>query len=302
MGQQRFFTSIGLSLGALAAATSAKADIVDRPFFQSQGLVVVWGDTQFIQFPGFAPIVSDFVLLNPASSGTAGDDLIASDVFVVRTGSLDPISNQHTSADRNNNPNPISGATSGAVYDDNGNYFTSGVLSATDTLTAFGIDAATDTSASVAPVHRTSFFVASNAAFDIFAEASNVVTTGDFATNGFSGSNIGFNMSLNLGGSDSLQFSNALLPYGASAQDPSTGGSGVVSAIDDLGDMATEVKVFDGGQRTAASLGTLTEQSVRFDNIYTLDMDASTAGVQPYDLSAGAGIISADVTFTVFVP
>lgn len=302
MAFRYLYTYAGLSLSVLAASTAVHADVVDRPYFQSQGLVVVWGDTQFIQFPGFAPIVSDFVLLNPASSGTAGDDLIDTDVFVVRTGSLDPISNSHTAADRGNNPNPISGQTSGGVYADNGGFTTSGVLSATDTLTAFGIDAATDTSASVAPVHRTSFFVASNAAFDIFAEANNVVTTGDFSTNGFNGSNIGFAMNLDLGGSDTLQFSNALLPYGSNAQDPSSGGSGIISTVDDLGDMGTEVKVFDGGQRTAASFGTLTEQSVRFDNVYTLDMDASIPGVQPYDLSSGTGIISADVTFTIFVP
>lgn len=299
----RFFTVTSLCLGALAAATSAQADVVDRPFFQSQGLVVVWGDTQFVQSPGFAPIVSDFVLLNPASSGTAGDDLIDSDVYVVRTGTLNPISNTHTSGDAGNNPNPISGQTSGGVYADNGAYYTaSGILSATDTLTTFGMDASTDTSASIAPVHNTSFFVASNAVFDIFAQASNVVTTGDFAVNGFDGSNIGFDMSLDLGGSDTLQFSAATLPYGSNAQDPSTGGSGIVAAVNDLGDMSTEIKVFDGGQRTAAALGTLTEQSVRFDNVYTLDMDASVPGVQPYDLSSGIGIISADVTFTIFVP
>lgn len=302
MAIRRLLTTSLFFAGALAAANAAYADVIDRPFFQSQGLVVVWGDTQFVQFPGFAPIVSDFVLLNPANSGAAGDDLIDADVFVVRTGSLDPISNQNTSADRGNNPNPISGQTSGGVYADNGNFFTSGLLSATDSLTAFGIDAASDTTGSIAPVHRTSFFVASNTAFDIFAEATNVVATGGFAASGFNGSNINFAMDLNLGGSDTLQFSNALLPYGSNAQDPSVGGSGIVSAVDDLGDMATEVKVFDGGQRTAAALGTLTEQSVRFDNVYTLDMDASVPGVQPYDLSSGTGIISADVTFTVFVP
>ena len=302
MAHRRFISAAGLSLGTLALSAAAFASAVDRPFFQAQGLVVVWGDTQFIQFPGFAPIASDFVLLSPASSGAAGDDLIDTDVYVVRTGSLDPISNSHTAAERGNNPSPISGETSGGVYADNGGYVTSGILSATDSLTAFGIDGATDTSSSIAPVHRTSFFVASNAAFDIFAQSSNVVTTGDFAANGFDGGNINFSMGLDLGGSDTLQFSSALLPYGTRAQDPSTGGSGVIAAVDDLGDMSTEVKVFDGGQRTAAALGTLTQHSVRFDNVYTLDMDASVPGVQPYDLSSGVGIISADVTFTIFTP
>ncbi len=245
---RRLYIVSGISLGALAAAIGASADIIDRPFFQSQGLVVVWGDTQFVQSPGFAPIVSDFVLLDPASSGTAGEDLIDSDVYVVRTGTLNPISNSHTSGDTGNNGNPISNQTSGGIYGDNGPYYTgSGVLSATDTLTAFGIDATTDSSGAIAPVHNTSFFVASNTPFDIFAEATNVVTTGDFASSGFDGSNIGFDMSLDLGGSDTLQFSAATLLYGSNAQDPSVGGSGIVSSVNDLGDMSTEVKVFDGG-------------------------------------------------------
>jgi len=300
---RRLYTVAAISLGALSAAAAAHATVIDRPFFQSQGLVVVWGDTQFVQAPGFAPIVSDFVLLDPSSSGTEGDDLIDTDVYVVRTGTLNPISNSHTSGDTGNNGNPVNGQTSGGVYDDNGPYYTgSGILSATDTLTAFGIETATDTSGSIAPVHNTSFFVASNTPFDIFAEATNVVTSGDFASSGFDGSNIGFNMSLDLGGTDTLQFSAATLPYGSNAQDPSVGGSGVVASVNDLGDMAAQVKVFDGGQRTAAALGSLTEQSVRFDNIYTLDMDASVPGVQPYDLSSGTGTIAADVTFTIFVP
>ena len=92
------------------------------------------------------------------------------------------------------------------------------------------------------------------------------------------------------------------LAFGANAQDPSTGGTGVVTTIDSLDDISTQAKVFDGGRKTAASVGALAAQSVRFDSVYTLDSDTATAGTQGYDLSMGVGTLQADVTYTVFVP
>lgn len=279
-------------VAATLMASTAYASVIDRPFFQVLGVVVVWGGTDFDENTGTAPVVSDFVLLTPAS-GTAGADLISGDVYSVVTGSLDPISNSGTAVDGTLTFDPVTGETSGGTFADNG---TAGVLDAADTLTAFGIDATTDISAGLVGSHNSSFYVASNAAFDIFAQSSNVVATGDFLTDGLNDENISFAMSITTSGDDGLAFG------GATAQDPSTGGTGVVTTVDSLDDMATQTKVFDGGQRTAAAVGTLAQQSVRFNSVYTLDSDTATVGVQGYDLSMGVGTLQADVTYTIFVP
>ncbi len=280
--------------GGVAAsllASTAYASVIDRPFFQVLGVVVVWGGTDFDENAGVAPVVSDFVLLTPAS-GTAGADLISGDVYSVVTGSLTPISDSGTAADGSAVFDPVTGETTGGTFVDNG---TAGVLDAADTLTAFGIDANTDVSGGLVGSHNSSFYVASNAAFDIFAQSSNVVATGDFDTDGLDDSNISFAMGVTVAGNDGLAF-------GANAQDPSTGGTGVVTTINSLDDISTQSKVFDGGRRTAASLGNLAAQSVRFDSVYTLDADSATAAVEGYDLSMGVGTLQADVTYTVFVP
>ena len=284
---------IALASGVVASlmAGTAYASVIDRPFFQVLGVVVVWGGTDFDENSGAAPVVSDFVLLTPAS-GSAGADLISGDVYSVVTGSLDPISDSGTAVG-GAVFDPLTGETSGGTFVDNG---TAGVLDAADTLTAFGIDATTDVSAGLVGTHNSSFYVASNAAFDIFAQSSNVVATGDFLTDGLDDENIGFEMAIVTSGDDGLAFG------GATAQDPSTGGTGVDVTVNSLDDMATQIKVFDGGQRTAAAVGSLAQQSVRFDSVYTLDSDTGTAGIQGYDLSMGVGTLQADVTYTIFVP
>ncbi len=268
---------------ALVSASTAYASIIDRPFFQVLGVVVVWGADGM---DGNAPVATDFVLLTPAS-GSAGADLIggnAVDGATVVTGSLTPVSSTGANAG-GAAANPVTGATSGGVYTDDGN----GVLDAADSLTAFGVDANTDIGAGLVNQHRSSFYVASNAAFDIYAQSSNLVSTGDFTA--LSEADIAYSMAVTVSGNDGLAF-------GAQAQDPSTGGAGYVNTVNDLGDMATATKVFDGGQRTAANTGSLVDQSVRFDNTYTLQPNGSTS----YDLSMGVGTIRADVTYTVYVP
>ena len=271
------FKKLALATGVAASllASTAYASVIDRPFFQVLGVVVVWGGTDYNDGSGTqSPVVSDFVLLTPAS-GSAGADLIAGDVYSVVTGSLDPITDGATAADGTAVFDPVTGETSGGVFTDNG---TAGVLDAADTLTAFGIVATTDISGGLVGSHNSSFYVASNAAFDIFAQSSNVVATGDFLTDGLDDQNISFAMAVDVAGNDGLA-------YGANAQDPSTGGSGVVATVDSLDDMAAaQTKVFDGGQRTAASVGNLAAQSVRFDSVYTLDSDTGAPGVQGYDL------------------
>ncbi len=266
---------------AIVTASTAYASILDRPFFQVLGVVIVWGADGM---DGAAPIASDFVLLTPAS-GSAGADLIGANGATVITGTLDAIDADGINAGATAE-NPVSGATSGGVYADANS---SGILDAGDTLSAFGVDATTDVDG-MTNEHLSSFYVASNAAFDIFAQSSNLVTTGDFSA--LDEADISYAMALTTSGTDGA------LAFGANAQTPATGGTGPVVAVNDLGDMSlAATKVFDGGQRTAATVGTLASQSVRFDNTYTL-----SAGGSGYDLSMGVGTIRADVTYTIYVP
>ncbi len=286
------FKKLALTGGVAASlmASTAYASVIDRPFFQVLGVVVVWGADDAASA---APVVSDFVLLTPAS-GSAGADLIAGNVSTVITGSLTPVAGGSTAA--TSTIDPITGETSTATYADAAGAG-AGLLDATDTLSAFGIDGNTDVQALTAS-HTSSFFVASNAAFDIYAVAGNLTKTGDFSADADIGlEDITLSMSLQAGAAQTV----GTLNYGANSQVPGTFDNGldVGETLDNLTTAvagANGLKVFDGTQRTAATPGSLADQSVRFDNVYDF------GGPNGYDLSMGSGTISADVTYTIFVP
>ena len=72
-----------------------------------------------------------------------------------------------------------------------------------------------------------------------------------------------------------------------------------MTAVDSLDDMqAGPTLVFAGDRQTALTPGSIADQSVRFDAVYTL-AGASGTG---YDLSDGSGEIETEVVYTVFVP
>ena len=285
---------VGGMTASLMAGT-AYASVIDRPFFQVLGVVVVWG-ADGNAATSDAPVVSDFVLLTTGSNN-AGADLIggtAQDTFTVLTGSLSPIVSGEAAA--GTFVDPITGATSATGFADDGT--TSGVLDAGDSLSAFGIDNTTDVNGLVNQ-HTSSFYVASNAAFDIYARADNLVGTGDFDPTA-AGSTIGYDdISLAMAVEAGTATTDGSITWGANSQNPGTFVNGVETAAGEgLDSMvgANGLKVFDGTQRTAASVGTLAQQSVRFDNTYTFGDGTG------YDLSMGAGSLTADVTYTIFVP
>lgn len=261
------FRKLMLAGGALAALVGApaQASIVDNPQFRVLGLVIVWG----ADASGTAPIVSDFVINNVAGEGDA--DLIAGDVSAVVTGTLTPTADA------------VASATS--IVDGAGNALQSsvGVLDATDSFSAFALDAGTDLE--VGGLNQTSsFYVASNTNFNIDAVATATTEVG------FTLADIGYSLSVTQSGDDGLAF-------GADAQFP--GGSatgGVDTSINTLALMDGVAPVFVGTQRTAATPGSIADQSVRFDATYTL------GGAAGYDLSQGAGEVEANVVYTVFVP
>ena len=266
-----------------------QAAINDKPFFRVLGVVIVWGADDWQENGGNAPIASDFVLMNNAS-GTAGNDLISGDVYTVIQNSLLPspgtVSNSAGNELIIRNIGP--GGTNMSMSDNNND----SLLDAGDSFNSFELLSNTNVTIPGGSMNH-SFYVASNAPFDIYAQAQNLQTSGDFTALGLE--NIRWRMGVRRTGNDGLA-------YGSSAQNPSSGGLGIINGNTDtrLDTMTTPIKVFDGGRRTAASQGSIAQQSVRFTVRYALRRNATGNG--GYDLSMGAGHIEADMTYTIYTP
>jgi hypothetical protein len=308
MGKNMSLRKLAIAGTALTAmmASTAYASVIDRPFFQVLGVVVVWGADGFDDGSGTqAPIVSDFVVGLGAAGGT---DLIAGDVTTVLTGSLTPIGANGNGVDAASF-DPVTGQVNGGVFTDDGTV--TGLLDVGDSLSAFEIDQDTDVDAVGNTSHASSFYVASNTDFEIRASRTDANVTGALtgvdasgATVALDTTNISWEMSITTSGDDGLRFGTDA-GGAAVSQDPTGAAAGVstLASLDAISnDVAAPTTVFVGGQRTAAERGSLAEQSVRFDVEYNLDTDLSTAGEQGFDLSTGVGTISSDVTYTIFVP
>lgn len=269
-----------------SALVQAQASVIDRPFFRANALVIVFSGGDFVENDGEAPLVHDFVLLDDVTSGTAGNDLIAQDGVPVNF-PFDPVSDGTSGGW----PFQISGQTSGGIYDNHPSFQ---MLDSNDSYTAFGMNNATDIDLLGSHVRFAWFFVASNTAFDIYAEASNLVTSGDFDGLGFD--NIGYQL---------VDRSPASTTIGQSSQLASVGGNGIVigsttngSTLSDIS--AGQTKVYNGGRRTARIPGSIAQQATGFASVYRLRGSPITGA--NYDFSLGTGILSADVTYTVFAP
>ena len=278
-------------LGVAASAyTLGYAAVIDRPFFRADALVVVIAATEDEANNGAAPVVVDFHLLENAVSGAAAPDLIGLDGFVFNANSgFDPGHDFSGGASRLDINDELSG----------GNFSNPGggdidFLEATDGLTAFELDEATDLNVRRAR-NVSRFLVASNVPFDIFAESTDLNTSGDFTA--FDYSNIGFRAIINRTGGSGVG------RWGINAQNPAIGGSGIDETINDLGDMDDgPIKLFDGGRRTARFPGTLLEQAVSFNIRYSLSGDPDSGQDNDYDFSLGNGTIGAQVSYTVYTP
>jgi hypothetical protein len=268
----------------------ASADVIDRPFFNAQSLVIVIAATEDEANGGTAPVAVDFNLLTPASSGLASPDLIATDGYVFNSNSgFDPGQDFSGGASRLQIDDELNGGSFGNPGGGDINY-----LEASDSLTSFGLDGATDVNLRRSR-HVSRFLVVSNAPFDMFAEASNLTTSGDFTSLKYE--NIGFRALINrTGGTGAGR-------WGTAAQNPSVGGSGLDNSLNDLGDFsAGPAKLFDGGRRTARLVGTLLEQAVSFNIRYALSGSPDASLNHDYDFSMGVGTIGAEVAYTVYTP
>jgi len=280
-----------LTLAGLCFAP-ALANVVDRPYFNAGSIVIVFGADDFEEDGGVAPVVYDFYLLDNVSSGTAATDIIGVDGRTINynTGRYNPIQSGVSSGWEFQ----INDPTSGGVFNSAGPHQT---LDANDSYTAFGLDTDTDIDLLGGGARASRFFVASNAAFDIYGQATNFSATGDFA--GLDYTNIRYRLRYQVTGGGGVN------RWGQMAQDPGVGGSGVVLGqngtlftLDDIA--AGPTKVFDGGRRTARADGSIMQHAVSFQSRYNL-RGAGVTG-NNYDLSMGTGAVSADITYTVYTP
>ena len=258
------------------------ADLVDRPHFRLDGLVIVWAADP----ASGAPIVSDMAV-DSGTGGTgasSGDtDLINTDVHTVVTGSL--VATQDGLANATGGmPFILTNTTRGTFSTDtNGD----GVVSGADAFTSFGLQNISD--ARVDAVRQSSsFYVASNVPFSIDAQAFTPTTFTEFILLQITR----VQLSMTQAGNDGLAF-------GSSAQLPHTGGSNAGFAPSlRLWDLRVPRNVFTGNQRTAAQPGSIADQSVRFDAEYSI----AAANLTGYDLSLGTFDFQVEVVYTVYVP
>lgn len=284
------WSALAAGLSALAGQ-AALADVVDRPFFRANALVIVFGADDFEENGGEAPIVYDFYLLDNLGSGVAGNDIIAADGRTINYNSrrYNPIQ----SGDASGWEFQINDPTFGGEFNSSASHQT---LDANDSYNAFGLDDQSDVDLLGGGGRASRFFVASNVAFDMYGQASNFVATGDFSDMDYT--NIRYRLRYNVSGGGGVN------RWGQRAQDPAIGGNGVVLGqnnsftLDDIKDAPT--KVFDGGQRTARAVGSIMQQAIGFQSRYNL-RGASITG-NNYDFSQGVGSISADITYTIYTP
>ena len=71
-------------------------------------------------------------------------------------------------------------------------------------------------------------------------------------------------------------------------------------ALERLSQLATDTTVITADRKTAATRGSIADQSVRFDTTYKFDADSSTTAQEGYDLSDGVFDLEAEVVYTVY--
>ncbi|MCR9195918.1 MAG: hypothetical protein NXH88_14365 [Hyphomonas sp.] len=261
------FVGAGLSL-----SQTSMGSVIDRPHFNVDGVAIVWA----ADASGTTPIVSDFII----DSGGADTDLINGDAYTVITGSLAATDNAfpHGTGATLRIQNSPGGGNQNTRQ---GDRFTS----ATDVLNPFRLNGATDVRTIRSDI-LTSFYVATNKAFNIDVIAAPVSDPADLNL-------IRVRMRMTQSGTDDG------LAFGSAAQIPHSGNtnrSGVQwNGYRRLSTLTAGRDIFRGNRRTAASPGTIADQSVRFD----LDYRWNTGNI---DLSDGTFDVEADVIYTVYIP
>ena len=289
LGKNIIKWGLGLFLtGCLTAPVLSS--VGDKPFFRAASIVIVFGASDFQDSGGEAPIVFDFHVLDNATSGQAAPDLIGANgkTINLEEGQFNSIQDALGSGLEFQINNETFG----------GNFISARpaqTLDARDSYTAFGLDNTTDVDLLGNTDLRARFFVASNVPFDIFGQASNLETSGDFSALDYSNIRYRFRY-LVTGGS-------GVARWGLSAQDPAPSGTGVtygrVGNVSLDGMVGAPLKVFQGERRTARTQGSILDHAVGFQSLYNL---TGSVDRNNYDFSQGIGSIAADVIYTIYTP
>ncbi len=269
-----------LSLLIGSSAMTANAQSSSSPQFEVFGVVIVWAGGNPAT-GNSTPMISDFVVNSSWGSTSADDaDLISSNVHTVQTGTLVPLQDSMGSAQGtplqlrrlNGQPNFLT--------DTNGD----DLMTDQDSFSSFSIRAASDVRSRQMELNS-SFYVASNVPFAIegVAAPSGSTSLNDlrrvFAT-----------LSVTQSGNDGIAF-------GSASQLPHSGGPNAGTYLTNrrLYAIRNPRTIFTGDRRTANGLGSVADQSVRFDLNYRYNSGNA-------DLSDGTFDIAAEVTYTVYVP
>ncbi len=260
------------SLG-LCATLPSLGSVIDRPVIKVDGVVIVWGADN----TSTTPIASEFII----EDGGASTDLIAGDVFTVLTGTLDAL--DETYANDAGATLRIRRIANGPNQDTRANG--DRVTDASDSFTAFELDDRTDVRTIRSEI-ESSFYVASNKAFSIDAVSSAVGNPADLNL-------IRLRMRVTRNGSDDG------LAFGGSAQFPHTTNTRRAGVQHNnyrrLSLMTGGYNIFNGNRRTALSVGSIADQSVRFDQTYRWN----TGNI---DLADGVFDVEAEVEYTIYIP
>lgn len=257
----------------LGASLPSQSAVIDRPNMKVEGVVIVWG----ADATSVTPIVSDFII----EDGGASTDLISGNVHTVLTGTLDALDESYSENAGatlrvrriQGGPNQDTAANGDRVTD------------ASDSFTAFGLRDNTDVRTIRSEI-ESSFYVASNKAFNIDAVSSAVGNPADLNL-------IRLRMRVTESGSD------AGLSFGENAQFPHTANSATGGLLwtnyRRLSNLTGGRTVFTGNRRTASAPGDIASQSVRFDQTYRWN----TGNI---DLADGVFDVEAEVEYTVYIP
>lgn len=266
----------------LGAAGPASADTESRFQVRIDPALIVWAADE----DGGSPVVTDFIV----GRGLAPErDLIADDGFAVLTGALTPTQGMSGDFGTAGRMFAVGSSPDGNfTVDGNGN----GATDPGDTLAPFRLSDQTDIGVANAPV-RTSFFVASNAPFNIDAQATRTRGLTDLWM-----LFINWDMTVTRTGNASG------MSFGTQAQLPhSAGPDGGIFQTFTLLSLINRRTVFTGNRATAASPGSIMDQSVRFDVTYELGQptgyDLSDGAVQ---LEIGTFDLEVEVVYTMWIP
>ncbi len=268
-----WFRMGALCLGVgLCTAGPSNSDTIDRPHFNVDGIAIVWAADQ----GGATPIASDFIIEN----SSVNNDLISTDAYTVVTGTLDALDETfEDGAGATLRIQNIQGGPNQTTQQ--GDRFTSSA----DTLNAFQLRNNTDVRTIRSDI-LSSFYVATNKAFNIDVVAASAGDPTDLNL-------IRLRMRMTQSGNDGG------LSFGSAAQIPHSG-NGTASGVQwngyrRLSNLTAGRDIFRGNRRTAAGVGSIADQSVRFD----LDYRWNTGNI---DLSDGTFDVEADVIYTVYIP